>query len=184
MRRRSSRYRSVALVAAGFALLAAVLVSAQSATRSATGGDVPSPFVYPQVPDTIRFSHAAHDDTSCASCHAAALTSRRSRDAGFGSEGRNTSTQANQQAINVKRQKGEQPSLRSRLLRALALSEPEGYRRVYLDEGWRLADLLRQCREHVQIVQVFDASRNQKTLVLQGFSGTAGTGPQVGLPTW
>ena len=32
------------------------------------------------------------------------------------------------------------------LLRALALSEPEGYRRTYLDEGWRLADLLRQCR--------------------------------------
>ena len=32
------------------------------------------------------------------------------------------------------------------LLRALALGEPEGYRRVYLDEGGRLADLLRQCR--------------------------------------
>jgi LuxR family maltose regulon positive regulatory protein len=32
------------------------------------------------------------------------------------------------------------------LLRALALGEPEGYRRVYLDEGWRLADLLGQCR--------------------------------------
>jgi LuxR family maltose regulon positive regulatory protein len=32
------------------------------------------------------------------------------------------------------------------LLRALALGEPEGYRRTYLDEGWRLADLLRQCR--------------------------------------
>jgi LuxR family maltose regulon positive regulatory protein len=32
------------------------------------------------------------------------------------------------------------------LLRALELGEPEGYRRVYLDEGWRLADLLRQCR--------------------------------------
>ncbi|HEY6072163.1 MAG TPA: LuxR C-terminal-related transcriptional regulator, partial [Anaerolineales bacterium] len=32
------------------------------------------------------------------------------------------------------------------LLRALALGEPEGYRRFFLDEGWRLADLLRQCR--------------------------------------
>jgi len=32
------------------------------------------------------------------------------------------------------------------LLRALALGEPEGYRRFYLDEGWRLADLLRQCQ--------------------------------------
>jgi LuxR family maltose regulon positive regulatory protein len=32
------------------------------------------------------------------------------------------------------------------LLRALALGEPEGYRRVYLDEGWRLADLLSRCR--------------------------------------
>ncbi len=32
------------------------------------------------------------------------------------------------------------------LLRALALGEPEGFRRFYLDEGWRLADLLRQCR--------------------------------------
>jgi LuxR family maltose regulon positive regulatory protein len=32
------------------------------------------------------------------------------------------------------------------LLRALALGEPEGYRRVYLDEGWQLADLLRQCQ--------------------------------------
>lgn len=32
------------------------------------------------------------------------------------------------------------------LLHALALGEPEGYRRFFLDEGWRLADLLRQCR--------------------------------------
>jgi LuxR family maltose regulon positive regulatory protein len=32
------------------------------------------------------------------------------------------------------------------LLGALALGEPEGYRRLFLDEGWRLADLLRQCR--------------------------------------
>ena len=32
------------------------------------------------------------------------------------------------------------------LLRALALGEPEGYRRFYLDEGWRLAELLSQCR--------------------------------------
>ena len=32
------------------------------------------------------------------------------------------------------------------LLHALALGEPEGFRRFYLDEGWRLADLLRQCR--------------------------------------
>jgi LuxR family maltose regulon positive regulatory protein len=32
------------------------------------------------------------------------------------------------------------------LLRALTLGEPEGYRRFFLDEGWRLVDLLRQCR--------------------------------------
>ncbi|MGA7606161.1 MAG: LuxR C-terminal-related transcriptional regulator [Anaerolineales bacterium] len=32
------------------------------------------------------------------------------------------------------------------LLRALELGEPEGFRRFYLDEGWRLLDLLRQCR--------------------------------------
>jgi len=32
------------------------------------------------------------------------------------------------------------------LLRALALGEPEGFRRFYLDEGGRLADLLPQCR--------------------------------------
>jgi LuxR family maltose regulon positive regulatory protein len=32
------------------------------------------------------------------------------------------------------------------LLRALALGEPEGFRRFFLDEGWRLTDLLRQCR--------------------------------------
>jgi LuxR family maltose regulon positive regulatory protein len=32
------------------------------------------------------------------------------------------------------------------LLRAMSLGEPEGYRRVYLDEGWRLVGLLRQCR--------------------------------------
>lgn len=32
------------------------------------------------------------------------------------------------------------------LIRALALGEPEGYRQVFVDEGWRLADLLRQCR--------------------------------------
>jgi LuxR family maltose regulon positive regulatory protein len=32
------------------------------------------------------------------------------------------------------------------LLRALALGEPEGFRRIYLDEGWRLSDLLRQCQ--------------------------------------
>jgi len=32
------------------------------------------------------------------------------------------------------------------LLHALALGEPEGFRRFYLDEGRRLTDLLRQCR--------------------------------------
>jgi LuxR family transcriptional regulator, maltose regulon positive regulatory protein len=36
------------------------------------------------------------------------------------------------------------------LLRALAVGEPEGYRRLYLDEGWRLADILRQCRSAQQ----------------------------------
>jgi len=36
------------------------------------------------------------------------------------------------------------------LLRALALGEPEGFRRFFLDEGWRLADLLRQCRSAQQ----------------------------------
>jgi LuxR family maltose regulon positive regulatory protein len=36
------------------------------------------------------------------------------------------------------------------LLRALELGEPEGYRRVYLDEGWRLAGLLGQCRSMQQ----------------------------------
>jgi LuxR family maltose regulon positive regulatory protein len=36
------------------------------------------------------------------------------------------------------------------LLSALALGEPEGYRRVYLDEGWRLSDLLRQCQSWQQ----------------------------------
>jgi LuxR family maltose regulon positive regulatory protein len=36
------------------------------------------------------------------------------------------------------------------LLRALALGEPEGFRRFYLDEGWRLAELLRQCRSAQQ----------------------------------
>ena len=33
------------------------------------------------------------------------------------------------------------------LLRGLALGEPEGYRRIFLDEGWRLSDLLLQCRD-------------------------------------
>jgi LuxR family maltose regulon positive regulatory protein len=32
------------------------------------------------------------------------------------------------------------------LLRALALGEPEGFRRFYLDEGLRLVDILQQCR--------------------------------------
>jgi LuxR family maltose regulon positive regulatory protein len=32
------------------------------------------------------------------------------------------------------------------LLRALALGEPEGFRRFFLDEGWRLCELLRQCQ--------------------------------------
>jgi LuxR family maltose regulon positive regulatory protein len=36
------------------------------------------------------------------------------------------------------------------LLRAMALGEPEGYRRLYLDEGWRLSALLRQCRSEQQ----------------------------------
>jgi LuxR family maltose regulon positive regulatory protein len=36
------------------------------------------------------------------------------------------------------------------LLGALALGEPEGYRRVYLDEGWRLYELYRQCRSKQQ----------------------------------
>jgi LuxR family maltose regulon positive regulatory protein len=38
------------------------------------------------------------------------------------------------------------PQATKTLLRALALGEPEGFRRFYLDEGVRLADLLRQCR--------------------------------------
>jgi LuxR family maltose regulon positive regulatory protein len=33
------------------------------------------------------------------------------------------------------------------LLRALELGEPEGFQRFYLDEGLRLSDLLRQCRD-------------------------------------
>jgi LuxR family maltose regulon positive regulatory protein len=33
------------------------------------------------------------------------------------------------------------------LLRALALGEPEGFKRYYLDEDWHLCELLRQCRE-------------------------------------
>jgi LuxR family maltose regulon positive regulatory protein len=36
------------------------------------------------------------------------------------------------------------------LLRALELGEPEGYRRIFLDEGWRLSELLRQCRREQQ----------------------------------
>lgn len=36
------------------------------------------------------------------------------------------------------------------LLHALALGEPESYRRIFLDEGWQLADLLRQCRSTQQ----------------------------------
>lgn len=36
------------------------------------------------------------------------------------------------------------------LLRALALGEPEGYRRIFLDEGERLVELLRQCRAEQQ----------------------------------
>ena len=39
----------------------------------------------------------------------------------------------------------EEPAERT-LLRALAMAEPESYRRIFLDEGWRLADLLRRCR--------------------------------------
>jgi len=38
------------------------------------------------------------------------------------------------------------PQAKEILLRALALGEPEGYRRIYIDEGWRLAELLRQCQ--------------------------------------
>lgn len=37
------------------------------------------------------------------------------------------------------------------LLRALALGEPEGYRRIFLDEGRRLSGLLRQCRSEQQV---------------------------------
>lgn len=36
------------------------------------------------------------------------------------------------------------------LLQALALGEPEGYRRIFLDEGWRLTELLRKCRMEQQ----------------------------------
>jgi len=41
-------------------------------------------------------------------------------------------------------------SSKKTLLRALALGEPEGYRRLYLDEGWRLSEILRQCRTDQQ----------------------------------
>lgn len=36
------------------------------------------------------------------------------------------------------------------ILHALVLGEPEGYRQVFVDEGWRLADLLGQCRSMQQ----------------------------------
>jgi len=36
------------------------------------------------------------------------------------------------------------------LLQALALGEPLGYQRIYVDEGWRLHALLRQCRPNQQ----------------------------------
>jgi len=39
---------------------------------------------------------------------------------------------------------GNEQAVKS-LLHALALGEPEGYRRIFLDEGWHLADLLRRC---------------------------------------
>jgi len=44
---------------------------------------------------------------------------------------------------------GEERSKQT-LLRALALGEPEGYRRIFLDEGWRLSKLLRRCRSEQQ----------------------------------
>jgi LuxR family maltose regulon positive regulatory protein len=40
---------------------------------------------------------------------------------------------------------GEEEAAKT-LLHALALGEPEGYRQIYLDEGWQVANLLRQCR--------------------------------------
>ena len=48
------------------------------------------------------------------------------------------------QALIMEAQGGERA--KETLLQALALGEPLGYQRIYVDEGWRLHALLRQCR--------------------------------------
>jgi LuxR family maltose regulon positive regulatory protein len=46
---------------------------------------------------------------------------------------------------------GDQGAIKT-LLRALALGEPEGYRQIFLDEGWQLAGLLCRCRSASQFL--------------------------------
>ena len=76
------------------------------------------------------------------------------------------------------------------LLRALALGEPEGYRRFYLDEGWRLADLLRQCRSVQQesgshlpslafIDSLLEAIQHAERPAVRSATGRAAIGPTI-----
>lgn len=64
------------------------------------------------------------------------------------------------------------------LLRALALGEPEGFRRFYLDEGQRLMALLRQCRN----VQAKSGSHLPSLAFIDSLLGTLQPGEGVQEP--
>jgi LuxR family maltose regulon positive regulatory protein len=63
------------------------------------------------------------------------------------------------------------------LLKALALGEPEGYRRIYLEEGRRLITLLRQCRTAQQAAGGYLPSPAFVDSLLGAIQGSGGDGP-------
>jgi len=75
----------------------------------------------------------------------------------------------------VKDTLGESEQAVNTLLSALALGEPEDYRRIYLDEGQGIADLLARCRDKQQESGAYSPSLQYIESLLEACRQEAGT---------
>jgi LuxR family maltose regulon positive regulatory protein len=75
----------------------------------------------------------------------------------------------------IERALGEHDQAVQTLLSALALGEPEDYRRIYLDEGPDMADLLAGCRDKQQETGAYSPSLQYITSLLEACHREAGT---------
>ncbi len=74
----------------------------------------------------------------------------------------------------IERALGEDDQAVQTLLSALALGEPEDYRRIYLDEGPAIADLLAGCRDQQQETGAYSPSLQYITSLLEACRREAG----------